>query len=181
MRNGSPFFLQLHTTALTPGPPRNLTFHFYLDFETNKFRGNATWLGPEMPEGRLIEYKYVLSSTSASTIVGGTISVKVCQCICILHIKANSVPTHVVQSGLYICRCDTVHSFCSHKYVYIIQGKPAATDMSKENFVTFSADLTEQEYFNFSVSLTKATSHTHYWSKQCSLWMWSMVVMQIWC
>ena len=43
-----------------------------------------------------------------------------------------------------------------------IQGTPAATDMSEENFVTFSADLTEQEYFNFSVSYTKAIIHTHY-------------------
>ena len=33
-----------------------------------------------------------------------------------------------------------------------IQNTPAATDMSVENFVTFSADLTEQDYFNFSVS-----------------------------
>ena len=71
--------LQLATSAQPPGPPRNLTFHFFLDFKTNKFRGNATWLGPEFPEGKLIEYRYVLSSASASTIVGDTISVEVCQ------------------------------------------------------------------------------------------------------
>ena len=29
--------------------------------------------------------------------------------------------------------------------------------MSEENFVSFSADLTEQEYFNFSVSLANAS------------------------
>ena len=77
----SPSFAQLRTTAHPPGPPRNLTFNFYLDFETNTFKGNATWLGPELPEGKLIEYSYVLSSASASTIVGGTISVEVCWCL----------------------------------------------------------------------------------------------------
>ena len=49
---------------------------------------------------------------------------------------------------------DVLHSFYSHKYVYIMQGTPAATNMSEKNFVTFSAALTEQEYLNFSVSLT---------------------------
>ena len=76
----SPSFAQFRTTAHPPGPPRNLTFNFYLDFETNTIKGNATWLGPEMPEGKLIEYRYVLSSASASTIVGGTVSVEVCWC-----------------------------------------------------------------------------------------------------
>ena len=42
----------------------------------------------------------------------------------------------------------------AHTNIYIIQGTLAATDMSEENFVTFSPDLTEQEYFNFSVSCT---------------------------
>ena len=43
-----------------------------------------------------------------------------------------------------------LHSFYS---IYTcIQGTSTATDMSEENFVSFSADLTEQEYFNFSVS-----------------------------
>ena len=68
-------------TAHPPGPPRNLTFQYYLDFENNKFRGNATWLGPEMPKGELIEYRYVLSSVIASTLFGGTVYVEVCQCI----------------------------------------------------------------------------------------------------
>ena len=77
-QHGSPSSpVKLPTTAHPPGPPRNLTFNFYLDFETNKFRGNATWIGPEMPEGKLIEYRYVLSSVVAS-ISGGTISVTVC-------------------------------------------------------------------------------------------------------
>ena len=35
------------------------------------------------------------------------------------------------------------------------QNTAAAFDMSEENSVTFSADLTEQEYFNFSVSAAK--------------------------
>ena len=70
--------VKLSTTAHPPSPPRNLTFHFYLDFETNKLRGNATWIGPEIPEGKLIEYRYVLSSVVASTIIEGTISVEVC-------------------------------------------------------------------------------------------------------
>ena len=35
------------------------------------------------------------------------------------------------------------------------QNTSAAFDMSEENFVTFSADLTEQDYLNFSVSGTK--------------------------
>ena len=69
----------LPITAHPPGPPRNLTFHYYLDFENNEFRGNATWLGPEFPEGELIEYRYVLSFVSASTIVGGTLCVEVRQ------------------------------------------------------------------------------------------------------
>ena len=70
----------LPIAAHPPGPPRNLTCHYYLDFENNELKGNPTWLGPESPEGELIEYRYVLSSASASTIVGGTLSVKVCQC-----------------------------------------------------------------------------------------------------
>ena len=69
----------LPIAAHPPGPPRNLTFHYYLDFEHNEFRGNATWLGPEFPEGELIEYRYVLSFVSASTIVGGTLCVEVRQ------------------------------------------------------------------------------------------------------
>ena len=81
-QHGSPSSpVKLSTTAYPPGPPRNVTFHFYLDFETNKFRGNATWIGPEFPEGKLIEYRYVLSSVIASTILGGTLSVEVCACV----------------------------------------------------------------------------------------------------
>ena len=74
------FFLLFRTTAHPPGPPWNLTFNFYLDFETNTFKGNATWLGPKMPEGKLIEYRYVLSLqlVAGCTIVEGTISVEVC-------------------------------------------------------------------------------------------------------
>ena len=78
LHHQSPSFVQLCTTAHPPGPPRNLTFNFYLDFESNTFKGNATWQGPEMPEGKLIEYRYVLSSVAGRTIVGGTISVEVC-------------------------------------------------------------------------------------------------------
>ena len=43
---------------------------------------------------------------------------------------------------------------CSFNSHTCIQNTPAATDMSVENFVTFSADLTEQDYFNLSVSGT---------------------------
>ena len=78
LHHQSPSCVQLCTTALPPGPPRNLTFNFYLDFETNTFKGNATWLGPEIHEGKLIEYRYVLSSVAGRTIAGGAISVEVC-------------------------------------------------------------------------------------------------------
>ena len=39
-----------------------------------------------------------------------------------------------------------------YSFLTCIQYTSAATDMIEENFVSFSADLTEQEYFNFSVS-----------------------------
>ena len=80
-----------------------MTFHFYLDFETNKLRGNATWIGPEMPEGKLIEYKYVLSSVVASTIVGGSISVEVCACafIIVFNGRRSLFDPEVLHDSLY--------------------------------------------------------------------------------
>ena len=53
---------------------------------------------------------------------------------------------------LYMPFADVVNIYSFYSFYTCIQGTSAATDMSEESFVSFSADLTEQEYFNFSVS-----------------------------
>ena len=63
--------------ARQPSAIRNLTIVWNIDFSQFKFFANATFLGPEFPQGKILQYEYKLSTPLASIVDDGSLSVKV--------------------------------------------------------------------------------------------------------
>ena len=128
--------------ARTPSPVRNLTATIFFDRNQGKIFANLSWIGPERPYGKIDHYKIVLSSPRTESLIASTtVNVKVCMLYshCTTPSTGNDIHGHLPYEEEYL----PPHP----------QGTAAAQNMNLVVETHIVSDLTEDEYFNFSVRM----------------------------